>query len=552
MAISDLWYKNAIIYCLPVAKYMDADGDGIGDLDGLARRLDYLAGLGVTCLWLQPFYRSPERDDGYDVADYYAVNEKYGTPGRFVEFMNHARALGLRVIIDLVANHTSDQHPWFQQARRDRHAPTRDWYIWSDQRPPDHEKGIVFPGSQKTTWTYDEEAKQYYFHRFYDFQPDLNTLHPSVRDEITRVMGYWLELGVSGFRMDAVPFLIERKGAGVAHEQDFELLHEMRHFLQWRQGEAILLAEANVPPDESLKYFGDRGDRLQMMLNFPVNQRLFYAMATADLGPLTWALRETYKRPPEAQWVHFLRSHDELDLGRLSPEERQQVFDAFAPDASMQLYNRGIRRRLAAMLGNDRGRLELAFSLLFSLPGTPMMLYGDEIGMGDDLSLPERECARTPMQWTSEPHGGFTRSDRPIQRVIDDRTYGYKAVNVSDQRREHNSLLNWTERIIRMRKECPEISWGDFEVMATSASEILALRYDWRGASLVTLHNFAGRRAKVVFDLKGPGGDLLVDVFNTNGDSHGRGGRHEISLDPYAWRWFRVGSPDNALHRAAQ
>jgi maltose alpha-D-glucosyltransferase / alpha-amylase len=549
VAIADLWYKNAIIYCLPVGKYMDADGDGVGDLDGLARRLDYLAGLGVTCVWLQPFYPSPEKDDGYDVADYYGVNGRYGTQGRFVELMNHARSIGLRVIVDLVVNHTSDAHPWFQEARRDRHAPTRDWYVWADERPADHAQGIVFPGVQKTTWTYDEAARQYYFHRFYDFQPDLNALHASVRDEIARVMGYWLELGVSGFRMDAVPFLIERKGAGVRHEQDFELLHEMRHFLQFRRGDAILLAEANVPPDESLKYFGDRGDRLQMMLNFPVNQRLFYAMATADLAPLVWALRETYKRPAEAQWVHFLRSHDELDLGRLSPEERQQVFDAFGPDPSMQLYGRGIRRRLAAMLGNDRRRLELAFSLLFSLPGTPMMLYGDEIGMGDDLSLPDRECARTPMQWTSERHGGFTRSDRPIQRVIDDATFGYERVNVSDQRRDPNSLLNWTERIIRMRKECPEISWGDFEVMSTSASGVLVLRYDWRGASLVTVHNFADRRVKAAFDMKVSGAELLVDVFNANGDSHGRDGRHELALDAYAWRWFRVGSPDNALHR---
>jgi len=552
MAIEDLWYKNAIIYCLPIGKYQDSDGDGVGDLEGLSRRLDYLAGLGVTCLWLQPFYGSPEKDNGYDVADFYGVNGRYGSPGEFVELINHARALGLRVILDLVVNHTSDQHHWFQQARRDAKSATRDWYVWSDERPADHEKGIVFPGVQKTTWTYDKDAKQYYFHRFYDFQPDLNTWNKWVRDEIEKVMGYWLELGVSGFRMDAVPFLIERKGAGVTHEQDFELLHEMRHFLQWRCRDAILLAEANVPPDESLKYFGDRGDRLQMMLNFPVNQRLFYAMATADLGPLTWALRETYKRPAAAQWVHFLRSHDELDLGRLSPEERQQVFDAFGPDKSMQLYDRGIRRRITAMLGNDRRRLELAFSLLFALPGTPMMLYGDEIGMGDDLSLPERECARTPMQWTSERHGGFTRSDHPILRVIDDREYGYKRVNVSDQRRDHNSLLNWTERMIRMRKECPEISWGTFAVMSTSAAEVLAIRYDWRETSLVTLHNFADRPVKSAFDLNVRGADLLVDVFNANGDSQGRNGRHEIALDPYAWRWFRVGVPDNAVHRASR
>jgi len=550
MAIEDLWYKNAIIYCLPVAKFMDSDGDGVGDLEGLSRRLDYLAGLGVTCVWLQPFYTSPEKDDGYDVADYYGVNPKYGSSGEFVELMNHARALGLRVIVDLVVNHTSVEHQWFQRARRDPQSPYRDWYVWADERPADHESGIVFPGVQKTTWTYDAAAKQYYFHRFYDFQPDLNTWNRFVRDEITKVMGYWLELGVSGFRMDTVPFLIERKGAGVQHEQDFELLHDMRDFLQWRCGDAILLAEANVPPDASMNYFGDRGDRLQMMLNFPVNQRLFYAMATADLEPLTWALRETYRRPATAQCVQFLRSHDELDLGRLSPDERRRVFAAFGPDETMQLYNRGIRRRIAPMLGGDRRRLELAFSLLFSLPGTPMMLYGDEIGMGDDLSLPERECARTPMQWTNEPHGGFTRSDRPIQRVIDDRKYGYTAVNVADQRRDPHSLLNWTERVIRMRKECPEISWGEIEVLSTSASEVLAIRFDWRGTALVTLHNFADRHVKPVFDLKGARADLLVNVFDDR-NSTGRSGRHTVDLEPYGWRWFRVGSPDNALDRAS-
>src|SRR5918911_62665 len=341
MAIEDLWYKNAIIYCLPVAKFMDSNGDGVGDLEGLSRRLDYLAGLGVTCVWLQPFYTSPEKDDGYDVADYYGVNGRYGSSGEFVEFMNHARALGMRVIVDLVVNHTSDQHQWFQIARADAQSPLRDWYVWSDERPPDHEKGVVFPGVQKTTWTYDREAKQYYFHRFYDFQPDLKTDNKWVRDEITKVMGYWLELGVSGFRMDAVPFLIQRKGANVEHTQDCDLLHDMRDFLQWRCRDAILLAEANVPPDQSVRYFGEQGDRLQMMLNFPVNQRLWYAMATADLDPLKWAITETSRVPLHAQYVQFLRSHDECDLGRLTDEQRQAVFAACGPDKTMQRYDPG-------------------------------------------------------------------------------------------------------------------------------------------------------------------------------------------------------------------
>jgi maltose alpha-D-glucosyltransferase/alpha-amylase len=396
--IDDLWYKNAIIYCLDVEKYLDANGDGVGDFAGLTRKLDYLAGLGVTCVWLQPFYPSPNKDNGYDVSDYYGVHPKHGTLGEFVEFMNHAEQIGLRVIVDLVVNHTSTRHPWFQSARQDPHSPYRDWYLWSKARPRDWNKGMVFPGVQTATWTRDARADQYYFHRFYDFQADLNTWNPAVRREIERIMGFWLQLGVSGFRMDAVPFLIERKGAGIAPRKDYEMLHEMRDFLQWRRRDAILLAEANVPPDESLEYFGDLGDRLQMMLNFPVNQRLFHAMATGDIAPLVRALESTFKRPQAAQWVNFLRSHDELDLGRLSVAQRRRVFEAFGPSKDMQLYDRGIRRRLAPMLDNDRRRLELAFSLLFTLPGTPMLQYGDEIGMGDDLSLPERECARTPMR----------------------------------------------------------------------------------------------------------------------------------------------------------
>ena len=317
--IDDLWYKNAIIYCLDVEKYLDGNGDGIGDFDGLTRKLDYLAGLGVTCLWLQPFFPSPNKDNGYDVADYYGVHPRHGTLGEFTEFMNHADQIGMRVIVDLVVNHTSNRHPWFQQARKDPQSPYRNWYVWSKKRPPNWNEGMVFPGVQKATWTRDPVAGEYYFHRFYDFQPDLDTWNPAVRQEIHRIMGFWLQLGVCGFRMDAVPFLIERKGAGVKPRKDYELLHDMRDFLQWRRRDAILLAEANVPPDESLEYFGDLGDRLQMMLNFPVNQRLFYALATGDIRPLVRALEATYERPQAAQWVNFLRSHDELDLGRLTP-----------------------------------------------------------------------------------------------------------------------------------------------------------------------------------------------------------------------------------------
>jgi maltose alpha-D-glucosyltransferase/alpha-amylase len=549
MSIDDLWYKNAIIYCLDVEKYQDTNGDGVGDFEGLMRRLDYLHGLGVTCVWLQPFYTSPNRDNGYDVSDYFNVHEKHGSLGDFVEFMNHAEGLGIRVIVDLVVNHTSIDCHWFQQARLDAKSFYRDWYVWADERPRNHRDGIVFPGQQKTTWTYDRRAGQYYFHRFYSHQADLNTWNPWVRAEIQKIMGFWLQLGVSGFRMDAVPFLIEKKGAGVALDQDFLLLKEMRDFLQWRTGDAILLAEANVPPDESMKYFGDDGDRIQMMLNFPVNQRLFYALATGDLEPLIWALEQTRERPANAQWVQFLRSHDELDLGRLTEEQRQRVFQAFGPKPSMQLYGRGIRRRLAPMLHNDRRRLELAFSLLFSLPGTPMMQYGDEIGMGDNLRLPERECARTPMQWTPDRHGGFSRAKKVVRPAIDDATYGFAKVNVADQRRDPQSLLNWTERVVRARKECPEISWGSYTVLRTNVPEVLALRYDWRNASLVTLHNFSGRRQKVKLKVGVERDGVLSEIFDRRHSTARQDGAHQIDLDEFGWRWYRVGASDNTLER---
>ncbi|HSL23537.1 MAG TPA: alpha-amylase family protein [Vicinamibacterales bacterium] len=552
MAIEDLWYKNAVIYCLDVEKFMDANGDGVGDFEGLSRRLPYLAGLGVTCIWLLPFYVSPNRDNGYDVKDYYGVHDKHGSLGDFVEFMNHARSIGMRVIVDLVVNHTSNEHPWFQHARRDPQSPFRDWYVWATARPTDHEKGIVFPGVQKTTWTYDKEAKQYYFHRFYEFQPDLNTHNKRVRDEIQKIMGFWLELGVAGFRMDAVPFLIERKGPSPEHPQDFDLLHEMRYFLQWRVRDAILLAEANVVPEERVNYFGESGDRLQMMLNFPVNQRLWYALATGDATPLREALEQTRDIPRTAQWVQFLRSHDECDLGRLSEEQRQRVFAACAPEKEMQLYNRGIRRRLAPMLRNDRRRLNLAFSLLFSLPGTPMMQYGDEIGIWDDLSLPERECARTAMQWTGDDYGGYSTAERRVVPIVDDEEHGFRKVNVLDQRRDPASILNWTERTIRMRRECPEISWGEYTVLGTLPQDVLGLRYDWRHTAILTLHNFADREQTVTVDVDVRGGEILFDLFE--GALHqAREGtrRHEVRLPPYGYRWLRVGAPDNALYRSA-
>jgi maltose alpha-D-glucosyltransferase/alpha-amylase len=551
--IDDLWYKNSVFYCLSVGTYMDANGDGIGDFKGLLRRLDYLQGLGITTIWLMPFQPSPGKDDGYDISDYYGVDPRYGTLGDFVEFTHGCRQRGIRVIIDLVVNHTSDAHPWFREARRSKDSPYRDWYVWADKKPATASQGMVFPGVQKSTWTYDKEARAWYFHRFYDFQPDLNTSNPRVQAEILKIMGFWIQLGVSGFRMDAVPFVIATKGAKVKTPiEQYDLLRSLREFLQWRQGNAIILGEANVLPETDMEYFGRDGDRIQMMFNFHVNQHLFYAMASADAGPLAKALKDTKPRPPTAQWGQFLRNHDELDLGRLTKAQRGVVFEAFGPDKNMQLYDRGIRRRLAPMLGGDRRRLELAYSLLCTLPGTPVIRYGDEIGMGDNLDLPERNCARTPMQWSTEPHAGFTAGERPCLPVIDKGPFGFEHVNVAKQRRDPNSMLNWMERIIRMRKETPEVGWGDFQVIATRDPALLIMRYDWRNNSVLFVHNLDDKPREVSFatGLAGEAGKFLINLLAEDHSEANERGKHTLLLEAYGYRWYRVGGLDYLLKRS--
>jgi maltose alpha-D-glucosyltransferase/alpha-amylase len=548
--IKDLWYKNAVIYCLHVGTFMDSNGDGIGDFEGLIRRLDYLAGLGITCIWLMPFQRSPRRDDGYDISDYYSVDPCFGTLGDFVEFTHEAKQRGIRVIIDLVLNHTSNEHPWFQEARRDRRSKYRDYYVWSEKRPKNADEGMVFPGVQKTTWTFDREARAYYFHRFYDFQPDLNTQNPAVQADIRKIMGFWLELGASGFRMDAIPFVIQTKGARKKSVENYSMLRDVREFLQWRRGDAVVLAEANVLPRTDMQYFGDDGDRVHMMFNFQVNQHLFYALASGDARPLVKSLEATRERPAAAQWASFLRNHDELDLGRLTDAQRTRVFREFGPEANMQLYQRGIRRRLAPMLHGDRRRLELAYSLMFSLPGTPVLRYGDELGMGDDLSLPERNAARTPMQWSTEPNGGFTRSPKPALPVISGGPFGFEKVNAADQRRDPASMMNWTERIIRMRKEVPEFGWGDFTVLDCKNEGVLALRYDWRNNSVLVVHNLRDEAVQIELRLPGPTGKKLANLLtNDHSDADARG-RHRIILEPYGYHWYRMGGLGYILDRA--
>jgi maltose alpha-D-glucosyltransferase/alpha-amylase len=390
------------------------------------------------------------------------------------------------------------------------------------------------------------------FHRFYDFQPDLNTSNPEVQAEILKIMGFWIQSGVSGFRMDAVPFIISTKGPRVRKpKEQFDMLRMFREFLQWRQGDCIVLAEANVLPETDMDYFGEDGDRMHMMFNFQVNQNLFYALAAADTRPLIKALKATKPRPATAQWGIFLRNHDELDLGRLQERERQTVFDAFGPEEQMQLYNRGIRRRLAPMLGGDQRRLELAYSLMFTLPGTPVIRYGDELGMGDDLTLPERASARTAMQWSNEPHGGFTKNARPHTPVIDKGPYGFQHINAAIQRRDPKSMLNWTERIIRMRKEVPEIGWGDFTVLKVRDPAVLALRYDWRNNSVLFLHNLHEQPREILLDprVSGAHGKLLVNLLAEDHSRANESGKHRIVLEGYGYRWYRVGGLDYLLRR---
>ncbi|MFL5406871.1 MAG: alpha-amylase family protein [Myxococcales bacterium] len=544
--ISDLWYKNAIIYNCDVRTYLDANGDGVGDFRGLTRRLDYLAGLGITALWLMPFFPSPDRDDGYDITDYYNVDSRYGTLGDFVEFTRAAHQRGIRVILDLVVNHTSDEHPWFQEARSAKRSRKRDWYVWSAKRPRDWNKGMVFPGVQKSTWTRDPQSGEWYFHRFYEFQPDLNTANPEVQAEIRRIMGFWLQLGVSGFRMDAVPFVIGKKGANVKPREQYDMLRDLRAFLSWRSDDAILLAEANVRPQTDLEYFGEYGERLQMMFNFQVNQHLFYALAAGDATDLGKAMERTKERPQSAQWGIFLRNNDELDLGRLTAAQREKVFAEFGPDKSMQLYDRGIRRRLPPMLKGDQRRLRMAISLMFTLPATPVIRYGDEIGMGDDLRLEERQAIRTPMQWSTEPHGGFSKSKKTILPVIDEGPWSYRIVNAAVQRRDPDSLLNWTERIIRMRKECPEIGWGDFRVLDTGHKRVLGIRYEWRNNAVVVLHNLADEPIEAAVRVEE---DNLVNLFAEAHSERRGSAAHKIALEPYGYRWFRAGGLDYLLKR---
>src|SRR4029453_2472901 len=523
--MSARWYKQAIIYCLDVDTFQDADGDGVGDFRGLIRRLDYLARLGVNCLWLNPIHPSPGRDDGYDVTHFYNVPPKLGTLGDFAEFLQAANSRGIRVMIDLVVNHTSDEHPWFVSARSSPDSPYRDWYVWSETEPSDRKQGMVFPGEQDETWTYDETAGAWYYHRFYEFQPDLNVTNPRVRAEIQKICSFWLQLGVSGFRMDAVPFIIERTEAGRPDaEMDFGFLTELRQHLQWQRGAA-----------------GGSANRLHMLFDFMLNGRMMLALARRDPEPIIEALRDTPALPPGAQGAPFLRNHDEVDLSRLTTDQRQDVFAQFGPDQSMRLYDRGIRRRLAPMLGGDQRRIELAYSLQFSLRGTPVLRYGEEIGMGEDLSLKGREAIRTPMQWSAAPNGGFSTAAPPqlVRPVVSGGEFGFEHVNVRLQRNDSGSLLGWFERMMRTLRECPEVNTGSCtHVDVPTPPGVLAPRAADDTGTVLFLHNLDEQNATLDLAVLETVAEAPTEMLADR--DYGDIDLGKLAVAGYGYRWIRL------------
>lgn len=540
----DLWWKTAVVYCLDVETYLDTDGDGVGDLTGLGRRIDYLADLGVTCLWLMPFYPTADRDDGYDVTDFYGVDPRLGNHGDLVEVIRSARDRGIRVIVDLVVNHTSDKHPWFVAARRSRTSPYRDFYVWRDE-PPENNVNAVFPGEESTLWERDEKSGQYYLHSFYSHQPDLNIANPTVRDEIAKTIGFWLQLGISGFRVDAVPFLLEVP-EGADFSDPHEYLRDLRRFLQRRSKDAVLLGEVNLPYREQRAYFGTgEGEELTLQFDFVGMQALYLSLARSDPRTLVKALRSRPAIAPESQWANFVRNHDELTLDKLTDAEREEVFTVFAPDESQRVYGRGITRRLPTMLRGDPRRIRMVYSLLFSLPGTPVMFYGEEIGLGENPDIPGRMAVRTPMQWSSERNGGF--SSAPPSRLEarpPDGGYSPQHVNVADQIDDEGSLLHFFRRLTARYRISPEIGWGELEILDHDSPGVLAHSVSADVGRMIAFHNFTEEPASVRVTLEDePEGTALSDLFGPGSTPLDERGRVEIELPPYGWSWQRVARP---------
>jgi len=543
---SDLWWKTAVLYCLDVETFMDWNDDGIGDFEGLAHRMDYLHELGITCLWLMPFHPTPDKDDGYDISDFYGIDERLGNLGDFVEMIRMARDRGIRVIIDLVVNHTSDQHPWFIEARSSRDNPYRDYYVWRDH-PPRAKEELVFPDKEDSVWELDKKTGQYYLHHFYRFQPDLNVTNPKVRDEVAKIMGFWLQLGVSGFRVDAVPFLmdpagVEKPGGALAHPLDF--LKSLRAFLGRRSGDAVMLGEANLPRKQQVDYFGGRdGDGLTMQFDFITMQNLYLSLAREDPRPLEKALKGRPDVAVESQWANFVRNHDELTLDKLTEEERQEVFTAFGPEERMQVYGRGIIRRLPPMLAGDPRRIRMAYSLLFSLPGTPVLFYGEEIGMGENLGIGDRTAVRTPMQWTGNVNGGFSNADaRKLAAPVTTGSFSPQHVNASDQRHDPNSMLHFMRVLIQRYRASAEMGWGTFEPIPQAVRSVLVHSLASSEGRMVALHNFSSEPVSVTFTVPDVGeDDVLVDLLIENSDLRFEAdGSVTTQLDGYGYRWLRV------------
>jgi maltose alpha-D-glucosyltransferase/alpha-amylase len=541
MNTSPDWYKDAVMYELQVKSFRDGNGDGIGDFLGLTQSLDYLQDLGVDCLWLTPFFKSPLRDDGYDVADYYEINPIYGTLADFKAFLKAAHKRGIRVLTDLVLNHTSDQHPWFQEARASKDPRKRNYYVWSDT--PDRYSGarIIFTDTETSNWTFDPVAGQYFWHRFFSHQPDLNYDYAPVREAMLKVMRYWLDMGIDGFRCDAVPYLIEREGTNCENlPETHDYLKEVRRYVDERSKNKVLIAEANQWPADLLPYFGS-GDEFNMAFNFPLMPRIFMAVRREDRTPIMEIVSQLPEIPENCQWSIFLRNHDELTLEMVTDEERAYMYREYAPEPRMKL-NVGIRRRLAPLLNNDRGQIELLNSLLFSLPGTPIVYYGDEIGMGDNIYLNDRDGVRTPMQWTPERNAGFSDADaaRLYSPVITDPVYGYQAINVEAQQRTPNSLLKWMQRMIALRKQYPVFGRGDITFLHPENTSILAYIRTYKGQKLLIVNNLSRHPQAVTLSLSAYSGARPTEVSGGNRFPTITNEPYPLTLGPHAFYWLEL------------
>jgi maltose alpha-D-glucosyltransferase/alpha-amylase len=544
-----LWYKDAVVYQAHVRAFFDSTNDGIGDFHGLTQKLEYLQGLGVNCVWLQPFYPSPLRDDGYDIADYRNIHPSYGTLADFDQFVAEAHRRGIRVVTELVINHTSDQHPWFQAARHaPAGSPARDFYVWSDTNQKYQGVRIIFTDSETSNWSWDDTAKAYYWHRFFHHQPDLNFDNPAVLEAVIQVMQFWLDRGVDGLRLDAVPYLIEREGTICENlEETHAVLKQIRAALDRRYSDRMLLAEANQWPADVRPYLGD-GDECHMAFHFPLMPRMFMAVRQEDRHPIVEILRQTPDIPETCQWAMFLRNHDELTLEMVTAEERDYMYQSYAADPQMRI-NVGIRRRLAPLLENSRRRIELLNSLLFSMPGTPIIYYGDEIGMGDNIYLGDRNGVRTPMQWTGDRNGGFSRADpaRLYAPPIMDPVYGYQAINVEAQERAPFSLLNWMKRMIGLRKESTVFGRGTIEFLPAHNRKVLAYVRRYQDDVVLCIANLARSVQPVELDLSRFKGMTPVEMLGITELPRIGDLPYFLTLAPYAFYWFRLQQAPSAL-----